>query len=150
MNEDEDEAEENFHNSFIGGDEINENIDIYKNNINDINLIEKESNNFILDPILHELPPNLYNNDTSKNSFIFTHVIKKTKVFKKTIDALDSLHARQSLYKGIYIQRNISYNSSSSLDKNKLDLYLPSNYNLSNLPIVIHFHGGGWVRGMFI
>jgi hypothetical protein len=132
--------------------------DIDKNNINDINLIEKErnnnkfnnNNNFIFEPKLHrKLPPNLYNNDKSKNSFIFTHIVKKTKVFKKTLDALDKLRERQSVYKGLEVQRNIPY-TSSNLDKQKLDLYLPpneSNEKLTNLPVVIHFHGGGWVRG---
>ena len=50
----------------------------------------------------------------------------------------------------ISVQKNIPYlKEDDGLDKHKLDIYLPlgAGESLHNLPLVIHFHGGGWVRG---
>ena len=50
----------------------------------------------------------------------------------------------------IFIQRDVPYlEEDDGLYKHKLDIYFPegAGVTLHNLPLVIHFHGGGWVRG---
>ncbi len=89
----------------------------------------------------------------TSSSFIFKHVVKKTTEYKKISEAFTSLHERQNKYAGkLSIQSNIPYITPfDGLDKHKLDVYFPvttEQVSTSTLrPIVIHFHGGGWVRG---
>ena len=84
-------------------------------------------------------------------SFVFQHIVKKTKEFVKTREALSNLHSRHNTYaEKIMVHPDIPYMAiDDGLDKHKLDVWVPigAGTSLKDLPIVVHFHGGGWIRG---
>lgn len=111
-----------------------------------------QNDDFVLAPIeFNGMPPSQNN---GPNSFAFNHIVKKTNeylLYKQIQSALEDLRNRHDTYRGlISIQRDVPYFSNQlSNDKQKLDIYTPKDagITLHNLPLVIHFHGGGWVRG---
>jgi hypothetical protein len=147
-NEETVELENVFHSEFVN---LDDNDDNGHHELTQLHADDSQQtdNNFKLQPEVFDglpVPPNRL-----PNNFIFNHVVKNTKAFKRIEGALGDVRERQGHYKGsIRIQRDISYTSNDDdLDKHKLDIYMPdgAGSTIFNLPIAIHFHGGGWVRG---
>jgi len=84
-------------------------------------------------------------------SALFRFVKKNVGEVAAISEALANVRVRDNSYRGlISTQRNIPYlKEEDGLDKHKLDVYFPlgAGESLHKLPLVIHFHGGGWVRG---
>ena len=84
-------------------------------------------------------------------SFVFQHIVKKTNEFIKTREALKQLHDRHNDYaQTIAVHRDVPYLSADDgSDKHKLDIWVPvmTDASPAKLPICVHFHGGGWIRG---
>lgn len=69
---------------------------------------------------------------------------------------MDDLHERQTargIQAGLHVHRNVPYKISEDSAgetgakwKHRLDVYLPGGPR-KQCPLVIHFHGGGWMRG---
>jgi len=60
--------------------------------------------------------------------------------------AVDPLRTAVLLGHGIAVEPNITYLRASGQDL-KLDVYRPRGDGTARLPVVLHFHGGGWVAG---
>jgi len=71
------------------------------------------------------------------------------KAFQEASDEMQTIQTEQAAGK-VLIVRDIPYvdrASAGNLSKQSCDIYLPKHGERHGRPLVVHFHGGGWVRG---